>query len=114
MPRTSSQPSMLEMLEGISHSLAALGLITFVLFPFALPMIVLTVFVLVLAAIPVAVGGLLFAALVGPALLVKRRRAARRARRLPTEPVLSRSGPNGNSQRNHQPIRTAGLGAELR
>ncbi len=78
MSSPSTRPSGSQLLEEISDLLVGLGMITTILFPFALPFIALTLVVLAVVAVPAAVGGVLVAAVVGPVLLVKRLRASRR------------------------------------
>jgi hypothetical protein len=78
MSSPSTRPSGSQLLEEISDLLVGLGMITMILFPFALPFIALTLVVLAVVAVPAAVGGVLVAAVVGPVLLVKRLRASRR------------------------------------
>jgi hypothetical protein len=74
------RPSVLELLEQVSGFLVGLGLITVIATPFAVPMIALTLFVLVVVAIPALVVGLLGALVIGPLLLVRRLWRSRRRR----------------------------------
>ena len=78
MSSPSTRPSGSQLLEEGSDLLVGLGMITMILFPFALPFIALTLVVLAVVAVPAAVGGVLVAVLAGPVLLAKRMRASRR------------------------------------
>jgi hypothetical protein len=64
----------------VSGILVGLGLITVIAAPFAVPMIALTLFVLVVVVIPALLVGLLGALVIGPLLLVRRLWRTRRRR----------------------------------
>lgn len=68
MPDKSDRESYIELFEGVMNGLAGLGLVTFVVFPLAIPVIALTA----LLAIPVVIGGVLVAVLAAPVLIVRR------------------------------------------
>jgi hypothetical protein len=74
MSPTSNRDTYIELLEEVVNWLVGLGLITFTIFPFALPLIALTA----LLVIPLVLGGILVAILAAPVLLVRRLWRARR------------------------------------
>jgi hypothetical protein len=83
MSSTSTRRSALELLDEISDALVGLGLITFIAFPFAVPIILLTLFVLLILAIPAIIVGLIGAVFAAPVLLVMRLRRRREDRSAP-------------------------------
>lgn len=78
MSAKSDRESYIELFEGVMNGLAGLGLVTFVVFPLAIPVIALTA----LFAIPVVIGGVLVAVLAAPVLIVRRLVRTRREARL--------------------------------
>jgi membrane protein implicated in regulation of membrane protease activity len=85
MSSKSDRESFLELFEEVANWLTGFGMITFAIFPFAVPLIALTA----LLAIPVVIGGLLVAVLTAPVLLVGR---VARARRREAEPSTQPRG----------------------
>lgn len=105
MSSTPTRRSALELFDEISDALVGLGLIAFVLFPFAVPIILLTIFVLVIVAIPAVVFGLLGAVLASPVLLVMRMRRKRRER--PAAPAPPGAEPRYASSPAPRSVRSA-------
>jgi len=107
MSHTSDRDSYIELLDEVMSWLTGLGLITFVVFPLALPLIALTL----ILAIPLLLAAMPLALLAAPVLLIRRLWRVRRredpghsppaARRPPdasSRPMISSTRPEGRSR----------------
>jgi hypothetical protein len=95
MSPTSDRDSYIELLDEVMSWLTGLGLITFVIFPLALPLIALTA----LLAIPLLLAAVPLAILAAPMLLIRRLlRARRREDSGYSPPAVNRSS-NSSSRR---------------
>jgi hypothetical protein len=90
MRSTSERASGSELLDEASDLGVGLGLLTMILFPFAVPFILLTAVVLAVVAVPALVGGLLVALLLGPPWLLVRCLRSRRRDEPTTPPAAPR------------------------
>ncbi len=101
---TSNAKSSIDVVEGVSGVLVGAGIITFALFPLALPLIALTAVAVIPFLLPVLAVGLVVAIIALPLLVVRRlrrRRATRAGRRVgsaeSSRPALHEPGPALNT-----------------
>jgi hypothetical protein len=88
MSPTSDRDSYIELLDEVMSWLTGLGLIMFVIFPLALPLVALTL----LLAIPLLLAAIPLAILAAPMLLIRRALRPRRRERLTRVRVTERGG----------------------
>jgi hypothetical protein len=81
MSNQSTAHSTNEVVSGVSVGLVGLGIVSFALFPLALPILILTAAAAILLLVPVVAIGLLLAVVAAPIRLVRRLRGGRGSRR---------------------------------